>query len=90
MTKSAVTLIPSSVAVDALDLTSEWGAWAVAFFLTPALLAAALLLHRLASRPRRPALERDFPSALAAFGIGLWVGVVALIAVLVLTLPRIG
>jgi hypothetical protein len=79
-----------SAAADALDLPGEWGAWTVAFFLTPALLAAALLLHRLANRPARPALERDFPSALAAFGIGLWVGFVTLMVLLVLTIPRIG
>src|SRR2546423_13413868 len=75
-----------SVAVDALDLTSEWGAWAVAFFLTPALLAAALVLHRLARRPRGPALEGGLPSALAAFRSGVWVGGGALIGALVLTL----
>src|ERR1041385_3039077 len=56
------------VAVDAFYVPSEWGVWAVAIILTPALLAAALSLHRHASRSPRPPLERDFPWALAAFG----------------------
>jgi len=79
-----------SVAADALDLPADWGKWAVAFSLTPAVVSAALTVHRLASRPSRPMLERDFPSALAAFGIGLGVGLVTLIVMLVLTVPRIG
>jgi hypothetical protein len=79
-----------SVAADALDVPREWGAGAVGFLVAPAFLSAALLLHRLASRPPRPPLERDFPWALAAFAVGLWVGFVTLIAVLSMTVPRIG
>jgi hypothetical protein len=76
------------VAVAAFYVPSEWGVWAVAIILTPALLAATLSLHRLASRSPRPLLERDFPWALAAFGIGLLVGWTAFLTVAIL--PRMG
>jgi hypothetical protein len=77
-----------SVAADALDLPRDWGSWVVLFFLSPALVASGSWLHRLALRPAR-SFGRDLPTALAAFGVGLWVGFVTVMIILGLLIPRV-
>lgn len=79
------------VVADQMDLVDyKLGAIATSILLTLTFAGTDVAIHLLAKRPRRPALERDLPVALAVFAIGQIASAVLLFFALAVMVPHSG
>lgn len=77
------------IATSALDLNVEVGTAVLFGFLVFPFVACGVVLHRAPIPTERASVQREFPMALAVFGIMLAVGGFVTMVVLVLGIPRI-